>query len=49
MSTSFESMKMGVVAFRANRNIVDASASLLDGQSAQQLMMEGLDIYKSQL
>ena len=41
MSTSFESMKMGVVAFRANRNIVDASASLLDGQSAQQLMMEG--------
>jgi len=41
MSTSFESMKMGLVAFRANRNIVDASGTILDGQSAQKLMMDG--------
>jgi len=41
LSTSMESMKMGVVAFRGNRNIVDAGASLLDGQSATKLMTDG--------
>ena len=40
-STMQESTKMAAFAFRANRNIVDAGASILEGKSAERLMMDG--------